>query len=158
MRGEADKALKSIVVPALREKGFKGSYPHFYRESGGHVDLLTFQFRSGGGSFVCEVSFAEPDRSNVYIYKDTETKKLKTDQTTIRLRLGTDPDSGRNDHWFQFEKKGILSRHSPEKAAKEVLGLLDTQAEPWWAEHQQTTRGEQVVADQRPARGESDAP
>jgi len=157
MRVEADKALKSVVVPVLRARGFKGSYPHFYRESGGHVDLLTFQFRSGGGSFVCELSFADPERANIYIYKDTETKKLKTDQATTRLRLGTDPDCGRNDHWFQFEKKGMLSRHSPENAAEEVLGLLDTQAEPWWARHRQTTEGEQVGGDQSPTRRGVDA-
>lgn len=135
MRSEADEALKSIVVPDLRARGFKGSFPNFFRDQEGHIDLLTFQFNKDGGSFVCEISFADPERSNVYIYKETEPKKLRPNQTTVRLRLGANPDSGDNDHWFNFEKKGLLSRNSPTKAAQDVLALIETQGELWWREH-----------------------
>ncbi|MGY8643866.1 MAG: DUF4304 domain-containing protein [Verrucomicrobiales bacterium] len=48
MRPEADEALKSIVVPDLRTRGFKGSYPNFFRERDGHIDLLGFQFNKYG--------------------------------------------------------------------------------------------------------------
>jgi hypothetical protein len=39
-----DEALKAHVVPALRERGFKGSLPHFRRLRSDRVDLLTVQF------------------------------------------------------------------------------------------------------------------
>ncbi len=139
MRSEAAEALKSIVVPDLRVRGFKGSYPHFFRDRCGHIDLLTFQFRSSGGSFVCEISFADHERSNVAIYKDTEPKKLRTNQTRTRLRLGATPDRGVNDHWFFVEVAGESSADLATKAAHQVLSLLDSQGEPWWTE-QQTRR------------------
>lgn len=45
-------ALKNIVDPHLREHGFKGSFLHFRRKKLTHIDLITFQFKSYGGSFV----------------------------------------------------------------------------------------------------------
>ncbi len=139
MRSEADEALKSIVVPDLRVRGFKGSYPNFFRDRGGHIDLLTFQFKSSGGSFVCEISFADQDRSNVATYKDTEPKKLRTNQTRIRLRLGSSPDRGVNDHWFGVQCVDASSAKPPERAAHEVLALIESQGEPWWREQQSRT-------------------
>ncbi|SKB00472.1 protein of unknown function [Prosthecobacter debontii] len=130
MRSAADEALKSVVVPDLRVRGFKGSYPNFFRDRGGHIDLLTFQFRSSGHSYVCEISFVDQDKSNVAIYKDTEPKKLRTNQTRIRLRLGSSPDRGVNDHWFCVETVDAV------KAAHEVVALIESQGEPWWFEHQ----------------------
>ena len=139
MRPEADEALKSIVVPDLKARGFKGGYPNFFRDRDGHIDLLTFQFNKNGGSFVCEISFADRERSNVYIYKDTEPKKLRSNQTTVRFRLGANPDQGINDNWFDFEKSGLLSRNSPTKAAQDVLSLIESQGEPWWHAHEKAT-------------------
>lgn len=54
-RKKMNEALKEIVVPILREKGFKGSFPHFRRVSGKYLDLLTFQFSQWGGQFVVEI-------------------------------------------------------------------------------------------------------
>ena len=74
-------ALKEIVVPLMRKLHFKGSFPHFYRELDRHVDLLSFQFRLAGGSFVAELSFAEPGRDNVYIDKEAPVNRLRVSQT-----------------------------------------------------------------------------
>ena len=148
MRSDADEALKSIVVSDLRARGFNGSYPNFYRDRNGHIDLLTFQFNNKGGSFVCEISFADQERSNVYIYKETEPKMLRPNQTTLRLRLGAQPDQGIEDHWFSFENTGLVSRNSPTKAAQEVLSLVESQAEPWWRV-QETTTANKAAGHQR---------
>ena len=141
MRDEVDKALKAITVPHLRSLGFKGSYPHFYRDRDGHIDLLTFQFNKYGGSFTAEISFADRERSNVYIYKDTEPKKLRASQTTERFRLGAMPEHGKEDHWFHFEYRGVKKSYSPEEAAQEVRELIDSQAEVWWSERETQTEG-----------------
>lgn len=37
-------ALKAVFVPVLRERGFKGSFPHFRRIRPDRIDLLTVQF------------------------------------------------------------------------------------------------------------------
>jgi hypothetical protein len=153
MKSEADKALKSIVVPDLRDRGFKGSYPHFFRIRGSHIDLLTFQFRSSGGSFVCEISFADQDRSNVAIYKDTEPKNLRTNQTRTRLRLGSSPDRGVNDHWFCVESPEASSPNSPMRVAHEVLALIESQGESWWLEQQTRTANTAAQTTASPSSG-----
>nr|WP_314545581.1 DUF4304 domain-containing protein [uncultured Massilia sp.] len=124
-------SLKHIVVPVLRRLGFKGAFPHFYRESGGHVDLLTFQFRLGGGSFVVELSYAEPDRKNVHYDKDAQVGKLRAAQTTHRLRLDTGGPG--SDRWFSFAPNG-LSGPQPDvdQIAANVAALIERQALPWW--------------------------
>ena len=55
-REKIDAALKEHVVPVLRSMGFKGSFPHFRRNTGQQIDLLTFQFDKHGGGFVVEVA------------------------------------------------------------------------------------------------------
>jgi Domain of unknown function (DUF4304) len=37
-------SLKELFVPALRQRGFKGSLPHFRRPLKDRIDLLTVQF------------------------------------------------------------------------------------------------------------------
>ena len=134
MRKEIDIALKNTVIPKLRELGFKGRYPNFYRDEDNHIDLLYFQFYSSGGKFVCEISFADQKRDNVFFKKETPVSKLRVNQTNERLRLGSSPKSGINDYWFEFEKTSILSRNSPQNAADSVLNYLN-QASEWWALH-----------------------
>jgi hypothetical protein len=130
-RKEMDSALKEVVVPVLRSLGFKGTFPHFYRETSQHVDLLSFQFRLAGGSFVVELSFAEPSRDNVYYDKEAPTNKLRASQTTKRFRLGAQ-GSG-SDNWFSFQPKGFLKREPNFRGiASEVVNLLEERALPWW--------------------------
>ncbi|MES1181557.1 MAG: DUF4304 domain-containing protein, partial [Flavobacterium sp.] len=50
------KNLREIVVPALRQLNFKGSFPHFRRMTAERINLLTFQFDRNGGGFVIEVA------------------------------------------------------------------------------------------------------
>ncbi|MBK8583470.1 MAG: DUF4304 domain-containing protein [Flavobacteriales bacterium] len=126
-----DAELKRVVIPVLRELGFKGTYPHFYRERRGHVDLLSFQFRLSGGSFVAELSFADQERSNIYFDKTVSASKLRVVQASKRLRLGSALPE--NDHWFSFETSGWLSRSpSYEKIARSVAALLMAQGDQWW--------------------------
>ncbi|MED3735208.1 DUF4304 domain-containing protein [Geobacillus stearothermophilus] len=45
-------ALKKIVVPELRNRGFKGAFPHFRKQEGQLGYLLSFQFDKWGGGFI----------------------------------------------------------------------------------------------------------
>jgi hypothetical protein len=127
--------VKSRIVPELRELGFKGSVPHLYRERAKHVDLLCLQFSSAGGSFVLELSYADPNRENIYIDKELPPNKLRVSQATRRLRLGAETES--HDFWFAYEGKrpfGITG--DPEELATKVVALLHSQAVPWWNDRQ----------------------
>jgi hypothetical protein len=56
-------SLKQLFVPTLRERGFKGSFPHFRLPLKDHIDLLTVQFNKWGGGFVIEISHCAPEES-----------------------------------------------------------------------------------------------
>ena len=129
-----EKELKEQVVPYLRESGFKGSFPDFYREKDGFVSLVNFQFYSSGGSFCINISYAEPSRDNVSFRSETAVKNLKVSQTKERARLGADYLKG--DNWFSFGKTSYGEyRGAPASVgemAPNIISLFKNQAEPWW--------------------------
>jgi hypothetical protein len=127
LRKSVDEHLRGIVVPVLRQLGFKGAYPNFHRDTNGHVDLACFQFSQSGGKFVVELSYATPKRENVYANADVPVSKLRVSQTTDRFRLGS--SQPHSDHWFDFAN----SSSSVEQICEHVASLVRTQGEAWWA-------------------------
>ena len=123
-REDMDASLKAIVVPHLRAMGFKGSLPHFYRARGDAVDVLTFQFRTGGGSFVVELGRVGADGFDFHC-KHIPPAKAKTSYLKARYRLGVPLPLGvERDHWFTFHDR------DPQEVAREVCTELD-RAEVW---------------------------
>ena len=126
-----ESALKEIIVPFLRKNGFKGSFPNFYRSDGDFISLINFQFYSSSGSFCVNVSYADPDRKNIYIDREFEPKKLRVSQTTEHIRLKAPPDYD----WFVFAEtnygdiRGTIK--APDEIAKLINKLIEQQAEPW---------------------------
>ncbi len=43
-RHDMIKALRTTVVPELRQLGFKGWFPHFHGDLDGHIDPLMSRF------------------------------------------------------------------------------------------------------------------
>lgn len=134
-RDEMIAALKEIVVPTLRDMGFRGSFPHFRRDRDEQVDLLSFQFSQWGGSFVVEIAhcpasgYTLPNGQAIY----PDKARVHHQHYGSRLRLGVRPPPNDRDHWFKFEP------HSPSvysDAALEVLPLLRSQAESYWHKHE----------------------
>jgi hypothetical protein len=134
-RDDMIKALKARTVPALRDLGFKGSYPHFYRDRDGHVDLLTFQFSAYGGRLTTEVSYTTPSRDNLHpARKDTPASKLRAYHAGKRKRLGAD---GYGDHWFIYDQPMPQygeTAQEPAAIADQIAMLAKTQGESWWSE------------------------
>lgn len=125
-----DKALKDEIVPFLREMGFKGTYPNFFRERGEHVDLLVFQFNKWGGSFVVEISYTDREGKNIYLDKNAEPEKLRVSDTEDRLRLN--PKNDDTDYWFEYGEEE-LPKERIQSIIAEVKKCLETQAEEWWS-------------------------
>lgn len=134
-RKTMETLLKRDCVPVLREMGFKGAFPHFYRETGGFVALVTVQFASAGGSFCVNLGYADPARRNVYFKPQTEPAKLRVSQTTKWLRLGAMTGL---DHWFVFGSASATPYRGgvrpPEEIVAQCAELLRSEAEGWWAE------------------------
>jgi len=132
-RRELQEVLKAIVVPTLRELGFKGSFPHFHRPIDNHIDLLFFQFRLDGSSFIVEISYADPKRTNVYFRPEVPVSKLQVPSTTKRYRLGKGQEKGGDGTWFELDHGRFTtqSRHF-KNIAISVNELLLREAMPWW--------------------------
>jgi len=133
-RREIDAALRASVVPKLRELGFRGSYPHFYKDRGNnHLDLLTFQFRLDGSSFIVEIAYADPLRKNVYFRPDTPANKLYVSATTKRCRLGSAGRSGVDGEWLQLDPGTFSTRAAHfTSLARKVEAMVLNEAMPWW--------------------------
>jgi hypothetical protein len=140
MSAEREKmisALKEHVLPALKARGFKGSFPHFRRATATGIHLLTFQFDKWGGGFVVEIASCPTDGVTMHWGEQIPPAKVTAHHVSRRLRLGASSDQ--SDHWFRYDKRGFLSFGDPyERAAREVLRYLDSQAESYWRESHET--------------------
>ncbi|HEY6919200.1 MAG TPA: DUF4304 domain-containing protein [Tabrizicola sp.] len=136
-RKTMEAMLKRGCVPVLRDMGFKGAFPHFHRETGRFVALVTVQFGSAGGSFCVNLGYADPSRRNVYHTPGSEPAKLRVSQTRDWVRLGA---GTAGDRWFVFGSAAATayrgSVRSPEEIATECAELLRSEAEAWWARKQ----------------------
>jgi hypothetical protein len=124
-RDEMIAELKRVAVPVLRSHGFKGSFPHFRRESGTRIDLLTFQFSTGGGEFVVEIGSFPVAGYELY-GKLIPTAEVKMRHLLRRLRLGAKDES--SDHWFNYDNGEYAG------VAAAVVPYICGQAIEWWSQ------------------------
>jgi hypothetical protein len=125
--------LKQHVVPVLKARGFKGSFPHFRRITDTGIHLLTFQFDKWGGGFVVEVASCPSEGVTMNWGEQIPPAKVTAQHVSRRLRLGASGEQ--TDHWFRYDRGGLLSFSDPyERAAREVLPYLDSQAESYWSD------------------------
>ena len=134
---EMRAVLKKKVVPVLREMGFKGSFPHFYREREEQTDLFNIQFGMGGVCFYLNIAYAMRDGSNVLPHaKDRPVSKVTYQHVYGQhcRSLGGLESGGRA---FFFQDVGvvypsIMTLASPDELADEAVRLIREEAEPWW--------------------------
>ena len=129
-------AFKTRFVPALRERGFVGSFPHFRRLLPERVDYLMVQFYSVGGSFVVEIGRTGPQG-----FTDGPWKELPVDKINVghiyndRRRLTPRDAHGgcRGGDWCQgnchsskqFSYLQPPTRHQDLLASRTSFGLLN---------------------------------
>jgi hypothetical protein len=126
VRDHIETDLKRRVVPELRSRGFKGSFPHFRRPSVRGLDLLTFQFDRNGGGFVVELACAPATGITTYWGKRIEPAKVTAWDVhpNERWRLGSPPEG---DSWFRYDTGDVAS------CVSKLLDLLSN-AEHWWSQ------------------------
>ncbi|MDM0071853.1 DUF4304 domain-containing protein [Variovorax sp. J31P207] len=90
-RKEMDAALKAVLVPRLRELGFKGSYPHFVRDSVDHVHVVGLQFSQWGGQFYIEVGLGSKSGFALADGTHVPGHRLKYYHVPRRRRFGDVP-------------------------------------------------------------------
>ena len=121
-----DDALKKYVLPALRERGFKGSFPHFRRLLQDRVDLLTIQYDKNGGGFIVEISVCGVEGVTTHRGKHVPAAKVTAWDLhpNQRLRLKLREGAG-TDAWFRFENGKYRA------VAEQVLSRL-AYADKYW--------------------------
>ena len=126
-RQEMIAVLKTFVVPALRQRGFTGSFPHLRRLGAKQIDLMTFQFDKWGGGFVVEISKCGTNGVTMSWGEKIPPNKVTAHDLhpRDRFRLGCEgPDT---DNWYRYDSGKTL-----ESVAMEVIQHLE-KAEKWWA-------------------------
>ena len=118
-------ALKENFVPTLRERGFKGSFPHFRRIGPNGIHLLTVQFDKWGGGFVIEIATCGPEGLTTSWGEHIPPNKVRAWDTNPRHRLGA-PSPGQDGVWFRYDDGTPV-----EKVARRVLAYLP-EADAWW--------------------------
>ena len=115
-------SLKENVIPIMRNLGFKGSFPHFYRQLEDRVDLLMFQFSAWGGVLYIELSKCSPEGHTDVSETFHTPNKIKVYDIDIehRQRLGKD-----SYEMFEFNKENT------ELISLDVRDALK-EAEEWW--------------------------
>src|SRR5579872_4301490 len=121
-------SLQKLFVPALRERGFKGSLPHLRRPMKDRIDLLTIQFDKWGGGFVIEISNCAPEGIVMPWGEHIPPSRVKAWDVypPNRPRLGS-PKPGEDGHWFRFD-----GWTGTDKVARQAVSYLQ-EAEQWWA-------------------------
>lgn len=142
-------ALEQHVVPTLRERGFRGSFPHFRRRHAATTDLLSFQFDKWGGGFVIELAVGPAGELVTPWGARIAAARLKAIDLSSGARARLQPGSdGSTDSWFRFDDGPTGDRPARFQAvAAQVLDLLP-QAEAWW-------RGERTQRNVRPLQASS---
>jgi len=125
LRDGMDSALKTYIVPLLRQTGFKGTYPHFRRRLHDRIDLLTFGFDKYGGGFYIEIAQCAPEGLTTSWGKHIEPSHVTAwDISKNRPRIipGIGPSEAA---WFRFDN-GQFG-----KSVAQVQSLLP-KAELWF--------------------------
>ena len=135
-------ALRTRFVPALRARGFVGSFPHLRRPLPDRIDYLTVQFYSSGGSFVVEIGRTGPDGFTDGPWKDLPIEKINVGHIFYDRRRLTPRDAHggwRGADWFEFGPRS----HDPPQPPKpqefydgivdQALAIFESVGEPWLA-------------------------
>lgn len=129
------RALQTRVVPQLRERGFRGSFPDFRRVGSVQTDVLTFQFNKWGRSFIIELGRATLGPYQNAMGQVIPATELSASHLALadraRLHAGR---SARREVWFRFGPSLRWWRNPRrfDRTADQVVALLP-QADAWWA-------------------------
>lgn len=124
-------ALQKIVVTKLRERGFKGTFPHFRRLKSNQIELVTFQFDSWGGGFIIEISKCSTNGIITLWGQNIPPNKVRAWDMHPNERMRLQPGSeGGTKGWFRYDNL-LPGADIFTKTANQVLPYLEI-AEEWW--------------------------
>lgn len=121
------KSLKQQVIPTLRERGFKGSFPHFYRKPENQTDLVMFQFSMWGSVLYVEVAKCSSEG-----YVDEMSDKLIPPKKVKVYQIGGGSPFNRTRIGKEMECAFEFNEHDTEEVSRKIINSL-VEAEEWWS-------------------------
>lgn len=121
------KSLKQKVIPTLRERGFKGSFPHFYRKSENQIELIMFQFSRWGSVLYVEVSKCPPAG-----YVDEMSDKHIPPNRVKVYQIGGGSPFNRTRIGKEVENSFEFNKQDTEEVSLKIINSL-VEAEEWWS-------------------------
>lgn len=124
---EMRRAMKQLLSPRLRELGFKGSFPHFYRPRTDKTDLLSFQFSQFSPALYIVIASCgargahQPDGSVIPV-SQARTYNIAP---PMQRRIGPQPS-------INFSH--VASLKDAVSILDVVTNALSSQGDPWWNE------------------------
>jgi len=115
-----DKKLKEIIVPELRKKGFKGTFPYFRRLTNSKIEVLGFQHSQWGSQFyinigICPITgitssgeYVSPNK--IKPHHCSQTARVETDFNFENMNYDTVINTCLNglkkaDNWWEKTKR-----------------------------------------------------
>ena len=153
-----DKALKRRFVPALRERGFVGSFPHLRRPLPERVDYLNVQFHRSGGGFTINLGRTGPEGFVAGPWKDLPIEAIEVGHIWNDVRRITPRDAsggGRTAEFWEFGHRTYDDPRPPkpqefyDAIADKVLETFIANGEPWLARPEPPERGDEKVPEPR---------
>jgi hypothetical protein len=122
---EARRVLKCTVIPALRQRGFAGSFPHFSRRREDRIDLLSFQFSQFGPDLYIEIASGKPDGAKLSNGSVISSAKMRTYHAGfMRRRIGPQP---------AITFAGVEGPDAAAHFVNQVMTAIDHEGESWWS-------------------------
>lgn len=139
------KSLKEIFIPELRNRNFKGSFPHFRKTENGKTNLLTFQFDRNGGGFIIELANWNESEFKTHWGKIISLNKLTAHDLDERQRIYPNSltEKSGTDSWFRYGKS--KSDQTYELLAQKAVERIPIM-EQYWNESKITEMEKKPVA------------
>jgi hypothetical protein len=149
-----DAALKSRFVPALRGRGFVGSFPHLRRPLPERIDYLNVQYYSAGGSFTINLGRTGPDGFVAGPWQHLAVDEIEVSHIGKDRRRITPRDAGSRQRGTaaEFWEFGPRSHDDPQppqpqehydSIAGQALDTFLRVGEPWLARPDPPERGDE---------------
>jgi len=134
--------LQQAVVPALRDLQFRGTMPHFFRQRGERVDLMSIQFSYQGQHFFVNLGRLELARDAAGQVSKPTKEQLNVANSPldqrVRLAVGTMPQrlGGATfpgfDAWDFTAETDTEADALMQRLAHRLCEFLKSYADPWW--------------------------
>lgn len=119
------QSVEDLILPILRQRGYRGCWPAMRRHTGGRVDVIAFELASHGRRLRVALSTAAAAGPTGGSSTDATAG---SEPVSLLTPTGSAATAG---GWFSLEP-GASGRGSADAVAASVLDAFIEHGGPWW--------------------------